>query len=268
MPQGSCIGPLLFCRATDDLTPCDDTVAVKYSDDVSFIHIVRSHPEDQMQKEWDNIVEWSGRSGLTLNKKKCKILTITTKQSSSMKPVYNANGASIEEVEPLHLFGVTLSADMKWSKHFDNIVKKSSSKIYIIRNLRKAGCPKDLMEKAYVSLIRPLLLYAYPCMCNAPQFLKNRLVLVERRIAVSLGRSRAFRQLSSRLSTICAKTSCQSSHQLLVILFAVCLSRIIQGSPEITVLSAYSSHAQSVLVLLLLAMLPVHNHLSCLDFIL
>ena len=56
-----------------------------------------------------------------------------------------------------------------------------------MRNLRKSGCPNTIMIRAYVAFIRPDLLYAYPCMCNAPQYLQNKLRIFERRISRIVG---------------------------------------------------------------------------------
>ena len=51
VPQGSVLGPILFCLAVDNLKAvCDNSVIVKYADDVLLLHFVRHASDDQLQK--------------------------------------------------------------------------------------------------------------------------------------------------------------------------------------------------------------------------
>ena len=69
-------------------------------------------------------------------------------------------------------------------------MKKASHRIFIIRNLRKGGCPKELMKWCYISFIRSVLLYAFQCVCKAPLRLLNLLDGVERCVARIIGEGR------------------------------------------------------------------------------
>ena len=61
-------------------------------------------------------------------------------------------------------------------------IKKANKRLYPIRNLKRAACSSSAMLLAYNSVIRPLLLYAYPCFCNFPTYLQERLLKLERRV--------------------------------------------------------------------------------------
>ncbi len=55
IPQGSTLGPILFCMAVNSLSHiCPNSCMVKYADDVSIFHFVRDSSQDQLQLEWDN----------------------------------------------------------------------------------------------------------------------------------------------------------------------------------------------------------------------
>ena len=58
---------------------------------------------------------------------------------------------------------------------------------FIIRNLRKCRCPRSLMKKTYFALIRSILLYAYPCVCNSSSYLQNKFLRVEKRVSRIIG---------------------------------------------------------------------------------
>ena len=79
------------------------------------------------------------------------------------------------------------TTDMKWNLHVDHLVKKPSKRIYLILHLKRANCPTDILFMAYMSSIRPILLYAHPTFCNATDYLRERLLRVEKRIFRIIG---------------------------------------------------------------------------------
>lgn len=59
---------------------------------------------------------------------------------------------------------------VKWIIHCEYIIKRSSKRLYILRQLRKAGS-NDLIEM-YCCLIRPVLEYAVPVWASPPSYLR------------------------------------------------------------------------------------------------
>lgn len=51
----------------------------KYADDVTLLHFVHHPREDNLQVEWNNIVNWSNNIVLPLNKAKIFDMNIVTK---------------------------------------------------------------------------------------------------------------------------------------------------------------------------------------------
>lgn len=190
VPQGSVLGPVLFCMAIDDLVPqCRNTSVVKYADDVTFLHFVRCPADDNLQCEWDNLIAWSRHSGLPVNEDKCKIFDVVTKKNIVPCPVMMSNGVQVKQVPSMSFLGVVFSSDLKWNLHFDNVYKKAMRRVFVVRNLRKCDCSPALMTNAYFAFIRSVLLYAFPCVCNAPSFLLRKLLRVEKRVSRIIGES-------------------------------------------------------------------------------
>ena len=135
-----------------------------------------------LQDEWDNIVSWSLSTHLPLNTQKCCVLDFVTKRSLPLLPISLSPSDSLKQVDSLRFLGVRFSSSLKWNSHFDFIIKKACKRIYVVRNLRRSGVPSVFLWRSYVALIRSVLIYAYPCFCNAPQFLMNNLLRVERRV--------------------------------------------------------------------------------------
>ena len=70
----------------------------------------------------------------------------------------------LERVEHAKMLGVTISNNVTWNKHVDNIVSKAwkRSYLYMLYQLKRAGISQLDLVKIYVSVIRPVLEYACP----------------------------------------------------------------------------------------------------------
>ena len=182
VPQGSVVGPILFCLFVDSLQPiCQNSLAIKYADDVSIAHFIRSASEDKLQVECDHIVNWSRDARLPLNLLKCCTLDIVTNKSLFLNPVC-AESVFLPRVSFLKILGVTFSNDLKWNKHFESVLTKATKRVFLIRNLCRAKTPVSLIVSAYIAFVRSILLFSFPTFCNAPQFLIDKLLRIERRI--------------------------------------------------------------------------------------
>ena len=79
-----------------------------------------------------------------------------------MTDVLLDDGSVLPSVPSLRFLGVIFSCDLKWNLHFEAIIKKASKRMSILRNLRRAGCPQNLMFSSYVAFIRSLILFGFP----------------------------------------------------------------------------------------------------------
>ena len=140
VPQGSVVGPLLFCMVVDDFcTIFENSLCVKYADDFTILHFIRNSEEDRCQLELNNASDWAERRGLPINFSKCTVMDIVTKKTLKLDPIVTSHGYNVENVSciPLFVLGVTFSSDMKWDIHISNAVSKASRKLYILYNLVK-----------------------------------------------------------------------------------------------------------------------------------
>ena len=58
------------------------------------------------------------------------------------------NGKEIETVDNVKLLGVTMSSDLTWNAHIEEVIKKANKRLYFLVQLKRAKVPlKELVLK-------------------------------------------------------------------------------------------------------------------------
>ena len=78
--------------------------------------------------------------------------------------------------------GVTISSDLSWSRHADNVTKKANFTMgFLKRNIRSA--PKAAKEIAYKTFVRPIMEYASTAWASFTDTVNHMIEMVQRRTA-------------------------------------------------------------------------------------
>ena len=138
---------------------CDNSICVKFADDLTILNFVRGKEDDLLQCEFLHLEAWSRSVGLSLNFEKCCVMNYVTNKCLTFDSLVSADGDVLTTVSSLKLLGVTFSCDFSWNLHVNDIVRKCYRRFYILRNLKRSGCPPSVVHKCYVAFVRSLLLY-------------------------------------------------------------------------------------------------------------
>ena len=158
-PQGTKLGPVLFILQINDLctSVCD---IYKYVDDSSSVEIGQDPKSADTQVAADEISMWSDKNAMQLNAIKTKeVLVDFSKTRTGFKDII-INGEVIQRVPHALILGVTISENLKWNEHIENITTKAAQRLFMLYQLKKAGLPWRDMVSVYISKIRSLLEYA------------------------------------------------------------------------------------------------------------
>ena len=91
-------------------------------------------------------------------------------------------GKELQVVKNAKLLGLTISDNLTWNAHVNEIIKKASKKLYLLVQLKRARVPHSDLVLFYKACVRSGVDYAVPVLYNAlPQYLKNELVRIEKR---------------------------------------------------------------------------------------
>ena len=72
------------------------------------------------------------------------------------------DGNEIDNVQYDKLLGVTISSDLTWNKHVENIVVKGGKIVHMLYQLKRTGIGHHDLVTIYVMVIRPVLEYTCP----------------------------------------------------------------------------------------------------------
>ena len=177
VPQGSVLGPYLFAVAVSSFSSLNkDVHVVKYADDFTFCFpIYKSSSNSHISYTHQKMLEWTSSINLSLNKSKCKSLTIPKNKYCDIISL-----PGIVNVSSLTVLGVTFNHKLTWSSHFDNIIRNTSRRFYALRVL-KPTLTKLELRNVYYALIRSLLEYCTPLFLGASLYDVKRLNAVQRR---------------------------------------------------------------------------------------
>ena len=155
VPQGTVLGPLLFLCHIHDLPERVSSQVRLFADDCLLYRPIRTHQDHiELQKDLLQLEKWACDWGMNFNAKKCFILSVRGNSSF----FYKLNDTILQNVDTNPYLGLTISSDLKWATHINNICNKASATLgFLRRNLQH--CPAQTRRIAYTSLIRSTLEY-------------------------------------------------------------------------------------------------------------
>ena len=170
VPQGTVLGPILFIIMIDDLD-CDliHSVASKYADDTRVTAKI-SNPEEAecFQAELnDKIYPWGPVNNMCLNGDKFEHLHVGNNLHHVKSLYTDPSGNTIVEKEHIKDLGVTLSNNLTWAKHIEEVVSKA--RVMSGWALRTFSTRKqDPMITIWNIQVRPILDYCSPLWSPSP----------------------------------------------------------------------------------------------------
>ena len=158
VPQGSVLGPLLFIIFVNDLPhSVSQSIVEIYADDttLSTSALVSNLPaiQQRLQDDINKIADWTSDSKMVINASKTKSLLVTGKRLEKKAPDTNlklsCNGSEIEQVTSQKLLGVKLDNHLSFTEHIDDVCKKVSQRIAVLKKIKRNCTAVRLMCMEY-----------------------------------------------------------------------------------------------------------------------
>ena len=161
VPQGSCLGPLLFLAYINDIDNCfHHSKIFKYADDTKVYSKISKANSDVdsslLQQDLDNIAQWAQIWQLPFNVNKCAIVNFSKNNPAN---TYKIGEKFVQRTHQERDLGVIIDNNLKPSKQVANAVGKAQAALSILKRT-VVSRDKSIFLPLYKQLVRPHLEYA------------------------------------------------------------------------------------------------------------
>ena len=181
--QGTRRGPWLFLVMINDLEPSGESLFMwKFADDAMVSEFVLPSKPSYLQEAVDHMNNWSHENRLQLKSSKCKeVMTCFKRLSPSHAPL-QVHGLNFERVFSATILGMTVRNDFKWNDHIEFNTTKASKRLYLLKQLKRAGIIHKDLILFYCNVIRTTL--EYSCQLfhySLPKYLSDEIERIQKR---------------------------------------------------------------------------------------
>ena len=152
------MGPCLFLAYINDLPNSVKSKVRLFADDtIMYLTVKTSTDADILQNDLHALEKWEQDWSMEFNSDKCEVLRITRKRNPVIFP-YKLHNKELNVTNAAKYLGVTISKDLNWTPHINNITGKAKNTLrFIKRNIKTSNT--KVKEMAYNTYVRPQLEY-------------------------------------------------------------------------------------------------------------
>ena len=192
VPQGPCLGPLLFIIYINDLPfalkICKFTM---YADDTSISYSSKSIEDltETLNNELKCLKEWLQDNKLSLNVIKTQAMVIGSRQNlkkigenSVDFPAFVIDDSPVELFDSIKYLGVQVDQYLVWDEQIKSVQAKVSRSLGFLKYAKKF-LPKPVLCKLYIGIVEPHFRYCCSLWGSCAEFRLVKLQKLQNRAA-------------------------------------------------------------------------------------
>ncbi|XDV54562.1 hypothetical protein PO909_022822 [Leuciscus waleckii] len=206
IPQGSCLGPLLFSIYINDLPLVLRKAKIAMYADDSTIYSSQStvqELENVLMEELKPVIEWVTNNKLVLNISQTKSILFGTRYMLLNEPRLNivVKDINVAQVQETKLLGIEVDNKLSWSSHIKAVVRRMGRGLSMVRRCSNM-LPFNMTADVIKTVVLSQLDYCDALLAGCPASSINKLQLVQNAAARVLTRSRKYDHITSILSSL------------------------------------------------------------------
>ena len=159
VPQGSHLGPILFCIFVNDIGCSLMSKYSLFADDSKIFRCIKDNSDMYtLQEDIDKLARWCNLNRLKLNVKKCAIIKFCRGVSTNYHQYYIGNDI-VPQVDGIRDLGIHVDSKLTYEGHITNISAKASKVLGSILRSSNDFRNDETLVKLFNSLVRPILEY-------------------------------------------------------------------------------------------------------------
>ena len=131
-------------------------------DDLSLLECRNVNDPTTIQNSVNELDIWTTNNNMKLNPKKCVVMNFSFMRTRIISPKITIGNHELNEVVVFKLLGVMVQNDLKWNCHVNDIVKRASMRLHMLRILKGFRLPVCDLVSVYCSYVRPVVEYCAP----------------------------------------------------------------------------------------------------------
>ena len=163
VPQGSCLGPVLFVVFINDLPEVVKSLVQMYADDTKLFSEVENIEQKLiLQRDLYNLMDWADKWQLRFNADKCHVVHLgfnNNHYTYYMRKHDEDNFVELLTSEVEKDLGVQVDDKLSFTKHVQCQVNKANRLVGLIRR-SFSFLDKDVMRQLFTAIVRPHLEFA------------------------------------------------------------------------------------------------------------
>lgn len=139
---------------------CANSNVRLFADDSLLYRVIRMPGDsEQLQMDLQALEKWEKTWLMSFNPTKCSVIRITPKNQKAEETSYMLHGHTLATEDASKYLGVTLTSNLSWNEHVENITAKGNRTLgFVRRNLK--DCTPPVKAASYTTLVRPVLEYS------------------------------------------------------------------------------------------------------------
>ena len=160
IPQGTCLGPLLFVIYINDLLDDIESDGFLFADDTKIFRKITSAEDSAiLQSDIDKLENWAAKWLLKFHPDKCHVLSLGKEENTMYTYRYSICGKEMDHVFEEKDLGVVIDSGVTFEEHILSKVNIANAMVGLIRRTFSYLDPK-MFRMLFTAFVRPHLEYA------------------------------------------------------------------------------------------------------------